>query len=63
MEPENEKETFNWFKAWYPVVPVEILDPEIPHKFQLLGMDLVVWNDAPVKGSALLIWTQKQEEK
>ena len=63
MEPENEKETFNWFKAWYPVVPVEILDPEIPHKFQLLGMDLVVWNDAPVKGSALFGPKNKKKNK
>ena len=45
--PDSEKksEQFNWFKSWYPMIPVEYLDPEIPHHFELLGMDLVVWND------------------
>jgi len=47
---ESASEQFNWFKAWYPVVPVEILDPEKPHRFELLGQDVVVWNDGPVKG-------------
>lgn len=50
LDPKKEEETFNWFKSWYPLVPVEILDPEVPHKFQLLGMDIVVWNDAPIEG-------------
>lgn len=49
-DPQSEREQFDWFKAWYPLVPVEILDREKPHKFQLLGQDLVVWNDAPVEG-------------
>ena len=44
----NSDQQFDWFKAWYPVVPVEILDQEKPHKFQLLGQDLVVWNDGPL---------------
>ena len=43
-------EQFNWFKAWYPLTPVEILDPEIPHRYQLLGMDLVVWRDGAIEG-------------
>jgi phenylpropionate dioxygenase-like ring-hydroxylating dioxygenase large terminal subunit len=50
LDPKKEDGTFNWFKSWYPVVPVEILDPEVPHKFQLLGMDIVVWNDATIEG-------------
>jgi nitrite reductase/ring-hydroxylating ferredoxin subunit len=50
LEPKKDEGKFNWFKAWYPIVPVEILDAEVPHKFQLLGMDIVVWNDAPIKG-------------
>lgn len=49
-EPEDDSERFDWFKAWYPVVPVEILDKEKPHRFQLLGQDIVVWNDGPVEG-------------
>jgi phenylpropionate dioxygenase-like ring-hydroxylating dioxygenase large terminal subunit len=44
---------FNWFKAWYPVVPVEFLDDEKPHAFKLLGIDIVVWNDGPVDTSPL----------
>jgi hypothetical protein len=43
---DDSQEQFNWFKAWYPLVPTEILNPEEPHKFQLLGMDIVVWKDA-----------------
>ena len=39
-EVQKDQGTFDWFKAWYPVVPVEILDPEKPHKFELLGQDI-----------------------
>lgn len=46
VEPNTNQ--FQWFKQWYPVVPVEILDVEKPSKFTLLGMDLVVWNDGKV---------------
>lgn len=49
IEPTSDvKDEFNWFKAWHPVVPVEILDVEKPHQFKLLGMDIVVWNDGPI---------------
>jgi phenylpropionate dioxygenase-like ring-hydroxylating dioxygenase large terminal subunit len=64
LEPEPKKEdemSFNWFKSWYPVVPVEIMDPEVPHKFQLLGMDIVVWNDAPIEGG--LFGSKKKRAK
>jgi len=44
---------FNWFKAWHPLVPVEFLDPEKPHAFKLLGIDVVVWNDGPLDKSPL----------
>jgi nitrite reductase/ring-hydroxylating ferredoxin subunit len=60
-EPKREDETFNWFKSWYPLVPVEIMDPEVPHKFQLLGMDIVVWNDAPIEGG--LFGSKKKRAK
>ena len=49
-EPEDTSEQFNWFKAWYPLIAVEMLDPEIPHRYQLLGMDLVIWKDAAIEG-------------
>jgi nitrite reductase/ring-hydroxylating ferredoxin subunit len=45
----DKNEKFDWFKAWYPIVNVEILDPEMPHRFQLLGENIVVWNDSPIK--------------
>lgn len=51
-EPAADARQFQWFKQWYPVVPVEILDPEKPSKFTLLGMDLVIWNDGVVEGSS-----------
>ena len=46
----EENETIDWFKAWHPLVPVTILNPETPHKFELLGMSLVVWKDSPMIG-------------
>jgi nitrite reductase/ring-hydroxylating ferredoxin subunit len=61
LEPKEDDKKFNWFKSWYPVVPVEILDPEVPHKFQLLGMDIVVWNDAPIEGG--LFGSKKKRSK
>jgi len=36
---------FNWKKAWYPVHVTDIMDPIRPHKTQLLGMNIVIWND------------------
>ena len=45
LDPSKQ---FNWNKAWYPLVPVEILDQEQPHRFELLGESIVVWNDGPV---------------
>eukprot|EP00986_Skeletonema_menzelii_P003164 scaffold932_cov139-Skeletonema_menzelii.AAC.23 len=42
---------FNWFKAWYPIIPVEFLDYEKPHAFKLLGMDIVIWNDGELSDS------------
>ena len=44
----SETPQFNWFKAWYPLVPIEFLDYEKPHAFKLLGMDVVIWNDGPL---------------
>lgn len=41
LEPKHDQ--FNWFKAWYPVHVVEIMDPGRPHKTQLLGMNIVIW--------------------
>lgn len=38
---------FEWYKCWYPVHVVDICDPCRPHKMQLLGMNIVIWNDGP----------------
>lgn len=50
--PKEEKveasQEFDWFKAWYPVFPVDIFDPEKPTPLELLGMKLVVYNDGAV---------------
>ena len=59
-EAESDKKSFDWFKNWYPIVPVEFLDEESPHRFQLLGMDLVIWKDAPIEGGS---FQSKKERK
>jgi len=38
---------FNWRKAWYPVHVTNMMDPVRPHKVQLLGEHIVMWNDGP----------------
>ncbi|CAN0086557.1 unnamed protein product, partial [Phaeothamnion confervicola] len=38
-------EQFEWFKQWYAVRAAEFLDASRPHAVQLLGRDLVLWND------------------
>lgn len=43
----NKHKQFDWMKAWYPVHVTEICDPVRPHKMQLLGMNIVIWNDGP----------------
>ncbi|WP_019507610.1 Rieske 2Fe-2S domain-containing protein [Pleurocapsa sp. PCC 7319] len=37
--------TFQWTKQWYPVAVAEFLAPFRPHPIQLLGKDLVLWQD------------------
>mmetsp|Transcript_7383 Transcript_7383/g.16464 ORF Transcript_7383/g.16464 Transcript_7383/m.16464 type:complete len:582 (+) Transcript_7383:1-1746(+) len=48
---ESTEPEFNWYKSWYPIIPVEYLDREKPQHFKLLNIDLVVWNDGAVEGS------------
>jgi phenylpropionate dioxygenase-like ring-hydroxylating dioxygenase large terminal subunit len=38
MPPE-----FNFFQHWYPISPVEDLDPKRPNPVMLLGLHLVIW--------------------
>jgi phenylpropionate dioxygenase-like ring-hydroxylating dioxygenase large terminal subunit len=39
------KEQFSFTKQWYPMAVVEFLDPKKPHPVQLMGKDLVMWQD------------------
>ncbi|MEQ8960663.1 MAG: Rieske 2Fe-2S domain-containing protein, partial [Coleofasciculus sp. C2-GNP5-27] len=34
---------FNFFQQWYPLSPVEDLDPKQPTPVTLLGLRLVIW--------------------
>ncbi|KAF6262358.1 hypothetical protein COO60DRAFT_650084 [Scenedesmus sp. NREL 46B-D3] len=36
---------FDWNKQWYPIAPLAQLDPSKPAAAQLMGMDLVLWQD------------------
>lgn len=45
-EAEEESGKFLWRDHWYPVSLIEDLDPKIPTPFQLLGRDIVLWQDA-----------------
>jgi len=46
-KPKYEHKQFDWFSAWYPVHVIDIMDPGRPHKTQLLGINIVIWNDGP----------------
>jgi phenylpropionate dioxygenase-like ring-hydroxylating dioxygenase large terminal subunit len=62
-ELKSLEDQFNWYKAWYPIVPVEILDREKPHRFELLGQSIVVWNDGPVENNGGLFQSKKYRRK
>jgi len=47
LNNNHRKEEFDWFDHWYPLHVVDTMDPTRPHKAQLLGMNLVLWNDGP----------------
>ncbi len=42
---QQEEESFQWTKQWYPVAVVDHLDSSHPYAIQLLGKDLVLWRD------------------
>ena len=45
-EPASSTDQFDWHKAWYPVSPVDFLDPAVPNKLKLLGRSMVAWRGA-----------------
>ena len=47
---EAAPEAFDWFDHWYPVNVLDTMDPSRPHKVQLLGIRLVLWNDGATVG-------------
>jgi phenylpropionate dioxygenase-like ring-hydroxylating dioxygenase large terminal subunit len=60
---EKGEEQFNWFKQWYPLTVVDYLDAEKPHKYQILGQDIVIWNDAPAAKGAIFGPKSKKKSK
>jgi len=47
----RETETFQWTKQWYPVAVIEHTDSSRPYPFQLLGKNLVLWQNNSGKWS------------
>ncbi|XP_058073800.1 protochlorophyllide-dependent translocon component 52, chloroplastic [Magnolia sinica] len=45
LEFEEEKEKFDWYSNWYPIMPVCDLDKKVPHAKTVMGLDVVVWWD------------------
>ena len=45
-EAASAMDQFDWHKAWYPVSPVDFLDPAVPNKLKLLGRSMVAWRGA-----------------
>jgi len=41
---DTTDQLFDWFDHWYPVNVVDTMDTTHPHKAQLLGLNLVLWN-------------------
>lgn len=41
--PTTQETDFNFFQHWYPVAPLEDLDPQRPTPITLLGQHFVVW--------------------
>ncbi|MBD2251423.1 Rieske 2Fe-2S domain-containing protein [Nostoc parmelioides] len=50
MQPE-----FNFFQHWYPVSPIEDLDPKRPTPVTLLGIRLVIWKPQSSEGFRIFI--------
>ncbi|NET16727.1 MAG: Rieske 2Fe-2S domain-containing protein [Okeania sp. SIO1H6] len=44
---------FSWTKQWYPVTPINYLDPSHPTPITLLGKKLVIWQDKQEKWIAM----------
>jgi len=47
ISPSSTTPSFDWKTEWYPVIPVQDLNPDTPNKITLLGKDFVVWYHSP----------------
>nr|GEZ31074.1 putative Rieske [2Fe-2S] iron-sulfur domain-containing protein [Tanacetum cinerariifolium] len=45
---EEEDDKFDWYSAWYAIMPVCDLDKRAPHGKKVMGLDVVVWWDKNV---------------
>ena len=45
LSEDEGPESFDWLRHWYPVNVLDTMDPTRPHAVQLLGLNLVAWND------------------
>lgn len=43
QNPQETQSQFNFFQQWYPLTPIEDLDPNQPTPVTVLGMRLVIW--------------------
>ena len=42
---KQTEQTFQWSKNWYPVSPLDYLNPSSPNAMELLGKKLVIWQN------------------
>jgi len=45
LQQSEPVEQFQWTKQWYPVAVANFIDSSKPHSIQLLGKELVLWQD------------------
>ena len=52
-DQDKDEDKFEWYHNWYPMTPVDYLDPAKPHPVTLLGKNLVLWKDESGQWSCL----------
>ena len=55
MAVSKMKPEFNFFQHWYPLLPVEDLDPKQPTPITILGLRLVIWKPKSSKTFRVLL--------
>lgn len=41
--PSEGDDQFDWARAWYPMTPLQFLDPDVPNPMKVLGKSVVAW--------------------